>query len=817
MKLQYFILIIFLGSSIYLLGQTKVSGVVTDTNNTPLAGVNIIVKGTNIGVTTGYNGKFSIATNQKKTFELKFSYLGFKTKIISVSGNTNDLKVELEESGGNLDEIVISATRQAEKITRAPSAVNIITSKGIEQKITPNYLELIEGGKGVDFIQKGVNSFDINIRGFSSTFNTSTLYLTDDRISNIISANIPYQILNPLVKEDIDRMEVVLGPSSSLYGANAFSGLVNIQTKNPFKKQGTDISQTFGNQGVLSTRISTRHRLSNRVAFKVNTERTVWEDFKFVDSLYIPVASSTANIPLAEIGLVNNHQSFKINGSIHFKLNTDKELIFDTGYSISDYIAPTSIGRNYYKDWEINYQQVRYTSPKLYAQISYNSEKNDNSYTISTATFFNFLPAAHPLGTGGDEAAAIQRAAFINNNDRWTGEIQYNNKIGSNFSYIIGLQGLFDSAESEQTSLNDFNGPVKQNIISSYIHADYLISEKIKAIASLRLDNHNKIGASLSPKFALLYYTAENSTLRFTYGRGFKFPTIQEYNAFILGGLFYGGQDRGFTLQDGTEIDALQPTIVNSFELGYKASIDSYKWFIDANLFYEINEDFIISTAVGSPTNPVVSSGNIPAADFPGAAATGVFNSYVNFGRVDTYGLDIGLNYRFSNHLSARFNYSYFKANKKLDNSDLPIVDVNQNGVVDESEAPINTPANKFSFALNYSKDKFFGNISGRYTQEYNYYNSLLIASESKDFPYLAEQPNIQENEVVITNNVLGGYFNRGPLGGFLNVNINAGYKLLNWLAVNGSVSNLFDVEQRDIAGTPSIGRLYKAGVKLKF
>ena len=814
--MKYFILTLFLGSFVSLLGQTNVSGIVTDINNTPLGGVNVIAKGSNVGTTTDYDGKFSLSTDQSTPFDLIISYIGFESQTIPISNSVSDLKIELIEAVAQLDRIVISATRKIEKITKAPSTVNVITSKNIEQKITPNYLELIAGEKGVDFIQKGVNGFDINLRGFTNAFNVSTLYLTDGRISNLISANIPYQILNPLVKEDIERMEVVLGPSSSLYGANAFSGLVNIQTKNPFKRQGTEITQSVGNQNVVSTRISTRHKLSDKVAFKFNAERTTWKDFKFVDSLYIPVPN-VGIIPLAEIGLEDDHQSIKANGSMYFKLGQNKELIVDAGFSKSDYIAPTSAGRNYYNDWKINYQQIRYTSPSLFAQISHNGEKNEDSYTISIATLFNFLPAAHPLGTGGDKAAAITRAAFLNDNDRWSGEVQYNNNIGDNFDYILGVQAQFDTGESSQTSLNDFDGLIKQNIISAYVHGEYLISEKFKTIASLRLDNHEQIGASLSPKLALLHYLNDNSTIRLTFGRGFKFPTMQEYNAFILGGLFFNNADQGFTLQDGTEIQGLNPTIVNSFELGYKASLGNGKWFIDTNLFYETNKDFISLTVLGSLTNPVVSSGSTPASQFPGAAAKGKFNSYINFGRVDTYGLDIGIKYNFNENLLANFNYSHFKANKKLKAEDLSVADNNRNGVIDESEAPINTPENKFSFALNYTKNKFFGNISGRYVQEYNYYNGLLIASESKDYPYLAGFPNIQEDSVVITNGVLGGYFNRGPLGGFLSVNVNAGYDVLDWLAINGSVSNLFDSEQRDIAGTPIIGRLYKVGVKLQF
>ena len=798
--------------SIISYGQIQIHGSIIDNSETPLGGVTILIAGSTTGAITDFDGNFTLEVDALPV-EITASYLGFKQEVMTITNAHDQLQIVMSESSNVLDEVIISASRRAEKITEAPTTISVIGAKQLEEVTAPNYLELVGREKGIDFVQKGVNEFDINMRGFSTAFNTSTLFLTDGRLSNVISANLPYQIMNPLIKEDIERMEVILGPSSSLYGANAFSGLINIQTKNPFSKPGTSITQTLGEQNISSTRIATRHKINDNVAFKINAELSSWTDFEFDDPLHIPVPN-VGILEVKEIGLVNDHDSNKVNGSVYFKLGSQKQLIFDTGYSKSDYITPTSVGRNYYEDWMVSYQQLRYTSPKLFAQISRIKEDNDDSYTISTATLFNFLPANHPLGvgTGGDKEKAIKNARFVNDNTRITGEIQYNDTLGSKFDYVIGVQGLFDEAFSDQTSLDDFDGAIKQQIISVYAQGDYRFSEKFKTVFSLRLDEHNTIGSSLTPKIALVHKAGDTGTVRLTYSRGFKYPTLQEYNAFILGGLFYGGQNRGFTLSDGTKISPLKAVTVNSYEMGYKAVLGG-NFLIDANAYYEINEDFISSSSLQGVTH----SGDIPVSQFPGAARSGNFTSYINFGRVDIYGFDLGLKYVLNDNANLKFNYSYVGYEKKLTANELSTFDANQNRKLDESEVPVNTPTNKFGIGFFYSKNKFSGNIFGNFVEEYNFFNSLIIASASQNYSILANTPNITENSVVITNPILGGNYNDGPLGGYFSIDLNLNYKLNSWINIGASANNLFDTEVRNIAGAPVIGRIIRGEIQLNF
>jgi len=257
-----FLFFLLIGSA-FLSAQT-INGIVKDADtNEGLIGASIQIENTSQGTVTDLDGNFSLETNQALPLVLVVSYTGYNETKINVTDISQSLEVAMVQGLTIGGDIVVSASRRKEKITKAPSSINVISAKAISEVVTQNALELIGREKGVDFVQKGVNEVDVNIRGFNTAFNTSTLYLTDGKLNTFIAANIPYGIIDPVVKEDISQIEVVLGPSSSLYGANAFSGLVNITTKNPMNDQGTDIALSAGNQSVLSGRFSSRHKVSD--------------------------------------------------------------------------------------------------------------------------------------------------------------------------------------------------------------------------------------------------------------------------------------------------------------------------------------------------------------------------------------------------------------------------------------------------------------------------------------------------------------------------------------------------------------------------
>ena len=163
----------------------------------------------------------------------------------------------------------------------------------------------------------------------------------------------------------------------------------------------------------------------------------------------------------------------------------------------------------------------------------------------------------------------------------------------------------------------------------------------------------------------------------------------------------------------------------------------------------------------------------------------------------------MGLNYYFTDALRASLNYSYF--GRSLDTNDLDN-DGNLDGVVLESELPINTPANKANIGLHYSTDKFYGAIFGRWIQDYDFFSGINVAAETQDM----DGDGVNE---IVENAQVGRTWNYGQLGGFT-VDANFGYNLNENVSLGVNVTNLFDTDIREFVASPTIGRLISFELK---
>ena len=125
MKNLYYLLALFAFS--FSLSAQQISGSISDENGDPLPGASIVVDGSSRGVTSDFDGNFTItATNGDK---LVVSYVGYKSQTIDV-GSSSTISVQMQ-LGSALDEVVISASRRAEKVQDAPASVSIISSEDI--------------------------------------------------------------------------------------------------------------------------------------------------------------------------------------------------------------------------------------------------------------------------------------------------------------------------------------------------------------------------------------------------------------------------------------------------------------------------------------------------------------------------------------------------------------------------------------------------------------------------------------------------------------------------------------------------------------
>lgn len=810
------------------MAQNTITGKLTDEETgEPLIGVNVVIKGTSTGTITDEGGNFSFQTDRKFPFTLMFSSIGYASKEIIVNeSNAQNLSINLGQSTFMADEVVVSASRRFEKLTDAPTTINVVTSRNIEELPSFNLGELAARQKGVDYVRSGVLGTGLNLRGFNSAFNPKNLQINDYRISTLVATGLPFGPLSTLVKEDIDRVEIVLGPSSALYGPNATNGLVNTITKDPRSSEGTTFAVGFGNQQVYTGRFRHAQKVSDKFAFKVTGDYTRGRDFAYVDTVYL--GSGPTAIARPELELNPNFETARGEAQFYYSPGKNSDIVLSYGGSNTNMLSQTNAGRNQIRDWQIHYLHLRFVSPRIFAQVYNTWSSTDSTYAINqrTQNYWSFRNAGfdeaesrirsfseqwirNPALPGG--GIAIQRGAlFKDRSNRINAELQYNNNWGG-FNVITGVQYQFDNANSRGTYLldNGGNDPIKINQIGFYAQVEKELGVAgLKLLAAARADNHDLYGFNFIPKAALLK-VGEKGTWRLTYGKGIAAPTILNLEANIFGGLLLGNGE-GFTLSNGLVFDQLVVEKVQTVELGYKGSITK-KLFFDGNAYFNFSKDFL-SPAVnvgGITLNPampdgifVTQRGSQPiqevVAGLPAQGADFVL-TYLNFGDVNTYGVDVGLSYQFTKNFTAILNYSWFSFS--LDKND-PKNDGDRNGTVTSIDLPINTPAHKFSLALNYSSPKWFGSVFTRWVEAYDFFSGINTAAAAN--PDLGIQENAR----------FGRTWNYGPLGGFVNVDVSLGYRLNNGLQVSGQVTNVFNSEVREFVASPAIGRLYSIEFK---
>ncbi|OJJ18723.1 TonB-dependent receptor [marine bacterium AO1-C] len=822
--IKFFTLMLLMSWAFIAQAQTAINGKVTDDETGEgLAGVSVYVKGTTQGTVTDANGSFALNVTLKKPFTLTFSMIGFATKDMLVDEKTNlsNLTIKMGQTAVTLESVVVSASRRAEKITEAPATISIINSKNIAELPSFNVGELIARQKGVDYVRSGVLGTGVNVRGFNSAFNPKNLQMNDGRLSTLIATGLPFGPLGTVVKEDIERIEVILGPSAALYGPNAHNGLVNTITKDPRTSQGTTFALGAGNQSVFSGRLRHATKINDKFAFKISGEYTQGEEFDYVDSVYI---GGTA---FDEYLLDRKFDALRGEAALYYSPTDNSDIIFSYGYSNSNNLAQTNAGRNQIKDWSVQYFHLRYTSPRLFAQAYYTMSKTDETYAINqrTQNYQSFILAGFSedearrrslteawAGVSPTVGVALNRGAlFRDDSKRINGEIQYNNDFGvSGMNVIVGAQYQLDMANSLGTYLLDNNGEgIDVGQIGVYAQFEKSLGNGFKTVLAARADNHDLYGFNFVPKAALLKI-GKKGTWRLTYGQGIAAPTILNLEGDIFGGLLLGN-GQGFTLSNGTKIEKLKVETIQTIELGYKGKLTD-KLYLDANVYYNISRDFLSPAInIADPANGVLVTqrGDQPLSQLqPGIATDAgspIVLTYVNFGNVTTFGFDAGINYYINKAFNVAVNYSYFGF--QLDENDLKN-DGNKNGVVEATDLPINTPEHKLSLGLNYSSGKLFGSIFTRYVHAYNFFSGINVASKTNNDLTVGGDP-------VVENARVGRTWNYGPLGGFVNIDLSLGYHINKMFTISGQVTNLFDSEVREFVASPSIGRLFSIELKV--
>ena len=244
----------------------------------PIKGANVIVSGTSFGSTTGPDGYYGIQNLPAGMYTVIVSFIGFRsdsTSVDVIAGQLVEVNFSIERIFVPMgDVIVYGASRHPERITKAPVSISTIDAKNIARNMsTAQVPRLFDALPGIDIVQNGMNDYNFNARGFNTVINRRMLVLLDNRdISSPLASYIEWNTFNHL-SGDLSRVEVIRGPGSALYGANAFSGVVNIVTPAPKDIVGTKLSFSGGEMGSFNSDI--RHAgAKGHWSYKLNAGRT---------------------------------------------------------------------------------------------------------------------------------------------------------------------------------------------------------------------------------------------------------------------------------------------------------------------------------------------------------------------------------------------------------------------------------------------------------------------------------------------------------------------------------------------------------------
>lgn len=272
--------------------EITISGKVTESDKKEaLVGAIVRVLNTNTGTNTDVNGQFSLKVSTTPPFKISISMLGYETQELEITGNISDLAIEMVEQAILGKEVVVSASRVSEDILTSPVTIEKMNIQAIRNTPSVNFYDALANQKGVDIVSSSMLIKSVNTRGFAGTFNPRFVTRIDGMDAQSPGFSIPLGNIMGVSEIDLESSEIIPSTASALYGPNAFNGILNITSRDPFTYQGlsaqvkTGIAQiSEGNSKPLYD-LSVRYAkaFNNKFAFKVNASYIRAEDWHATD------------------------------------------------------------------------------------------------------------------------------------------------------------------------------------------------------------------------------------------------------------------------------------------------------------------------------------------------------------------------------------------------------------------------------------------------------------------------------------------------------------------------------------------------------
>ena len=520
-------------------GTGTVTGTVTRAGEgSALSSVNVTVEATGQSTVTGADGKYTLRRVPAGAQTIVFRWLGYRPTQVDVTvepGATVTADAGMEQVTVALSEIVVEgASRAPDRIVEAPAAISVVPPEVLQSvSITGQAPMALQAVPGVDVVQSGVNDFNVNARGFNSSLNRRVLVLQDGR--DLAIAFLGSQEWNGMTQplEDLGKVEVVRGPGSALYGANAFSGVVNITTPTAREVLGSKLTLAGGE--LETFRGDLRHASTfadDRIGLRINAGYNRSDSWSRTrtrldgSSLQREYADATDEpVPLVKevrplIGqttdpatgdalgdrdpLVNGYGSARLD----YYLNNGSVLTVDGGASqVQNEIFVTGIGRV-----QVTKAIKPYTRVAMAAE-HYNVFAYWNSRTSLEPQYS--LQSGLPL----EERSDIFHVEGQNN---WS-------FMRDRGRVVYGASLRNTRVNTSGTLMNPVNDDRSDDLYSIYGQVEYKLIPQVRVVGALRWDDGDLFDRQFSPKGAVVFSPNENHSFRFSVNRAFQTPNYSEF------------------------------------------------------------------------------------------------------------------------------------------------------------------------------------------------------------------------------------------------------------------------------------------------
>jgi len=607
-----------------------------------------------------------------------------------------------EEEQKYEETVVVSASRTEEKLVNAPATMSVITPVTIQHATSQNFAELLRPIPGLNMTQVSARDINVTSRGATGTLATGLLAMLDGRsLYQDMFGFVMWDFL-PVNLNEIKQIEVIRGPASAVWGANALYGVVNVISKSPREMQGT--SATFGFGGFAGANGQDGGPLWYASGTHAQAINDRWA-FKLSAGAYSqdPFARPTGTIPCdrPEVCTVQTttYPAYTNSGTTQPKFDARVDydypdgarLSFAGGVAGTDGIMHSGIGPFDIKGGTVmGYGKVNYAKKAFRGGFFTNILHGDAD---------NLL-ARNPT-TG-------QPITFAFDTRTYDFEASNVTPVGTHHAFNYGGNLRFNTYDLEIAPNAD-----NRTEFGVYVQDEMFLSNYFRWTLGARLDRFDYLNdVVFSPRTTFLIKPQDNQTIRLSYNRAYRAPSvINNWLSTVI------ARPAPLTALGGPANYVLPVNIVGNQDLT-EQSLDAYEISYTGMLpnravvsaaFYinNVKEEILFTedvtgryTATNPPPNwplPPVLINFIPGRSLPGRF------TYDNFGRYVQKGFELGLETPVNHYVDAFANYT-FQATPDPKDFDLS-----------ELNLP---PKNRFNVGLSFTYQRYLGNFSVGYTDE---------------------------------------------------------------------------------------------------